>query len=114
MTIHYLYKQGRSIARIEISDSFIARLVGLLGRAELADDQGMLLTRCRAVHTIGMRFPLDIVFLDSSMRIRRVASQVVPWRFVSERSADRVLELSSGAARKFGLRAGDQLILEQS
>ncbi len=70
--------------------------LALLGRHRAGE--GLLIPRCRAVHTFGMRFALDLVFIDSrGLTVRRL-SRVPPRRFVFEPAADRVLELPSDPA----------------
>jgi uncharacterized protein len=56
------------------------RLVGLLGRRSLPAGCGLLLSPCNAVHTLGMRFPIDIVFIDSAWRVLRTVAAVPPGR----------------------------------
>lgn len=75
-----------------------ARLLGLarLSRAEAG--LGLLIPRCRAIHTFGMRFPLDVLFLDGHGLPLRVVREVGPGRFVADRRADAVLELPSWSA----------------
>lgn len=71
----------------------------LLGLALLDLDRagaGLLIPRCSSVHTFGMRFPLDIFFLDESGRQCSARYGVPPRRFASDRRASAVLELPSG------------------
>ncbi len=81
--------------RVPVAATLLSRLLGLAllrpGRA----GEGLLIPRCRSVHTFGMRFPVDLAFLDGFGHpiSRRVA--VPPNRIVSEPSADAVLELPS-------------------
>ena len=56
--------------KLVIADGFFARLVGWMGRERLPQDQALWLVPCRAVHTLGMRCALDLVFLDRQGRIR--------------------------------------------
>jgi uncharacterized membrane protein (UPF0127 family) len=76
-----------------------ARLLGLAGLAELPEYIGLLLPRCRSVHTIGMRFAIDLVWLDEE--VVRVDRAVPPWRVRSCRAARAVLETRAGAANAF-------------
>lgn len=82
---------------VPVAVGFRSRLLGLsLLRRERAGP-GLLLPRCRSVHTFGMRFPLDVVFLDAGGRaIRRV--RLEPCRLAWERRATAVLELPAGGA----------------
>jgi uncharacterized protein len=86
-------------------------MAGLLGRVELAADEGLLLPDCRSVHTVGMRFAIDAVFLDGEMRVRRVAAEMRPWRLAGSWSAAQTLEIAAGAAERLAIRPGKPLCL---
>jgi uncharacterized membrane protein (UPF0127 family) len=70
-----------------------ARLLGLALLRQLAPDRALLIPGCRSVHTFGMRFALDVVFLDAQGEVVRVARGVPPRRIVSCRRAVAVVEL---------------------
>jgi uncharacterized membrane protein (UPF0127 family) len=74
-----------------------ARLLGLafLDRAEA--DEGLLIPRCRSVHTFGMRFALDLIFLAADGRVVEVRREVPPRRLARCQAADAVLELPAPA-----------------
>ena len=76
---------------IVVARSPLARLLGLALRRR-PPDHALLVPRCRSVHTFGMRFPLDLVWLDGAGRVVRVDEAVPPWRVRSCRGADAVLE----------------------
>jgi len=80
---------------VAVAVGFRVRLLGLsrLDREEVGG--GLLIPRCSSVHTFGMRFALDLVFLDGASRPISVRSGVSPRRFVSDRRASAVLELPS-------------------
>jgi uncharacterized protein len=63
--------------------------------------EALRIPRCRSVHTFGMRFPLDLIFLDADGRPVRVARDVPPWRVVSCRGASEVIETRAGEADRF-------------
>jgi uncharacterized protein len=71
------------------------RLIGLIGRRSLQAGMALEIPRCRSVHTAGMRFPLDLVWLDRERRVVRVDRAVPPWRVRTCRQARSVLELDS-------------------
>jgi uncharacterized protein len=73
-----------------------ARLLGLAGLERERAGAGLLIPRCANVHTIGMRFPLDVCFLDADGCIVAVRRGVPPARFVSCRGARAVLEIPAG------------------
>jgi len=86
--------------RVPVATTRRARLLGLALLARGRAGHGLLIPRCRSVHTFGMRFALDLVFLDRGMRSIGARWRVRPWRVVFERRADAVLELP---ARRDGI-----------
>ena len=104
--------KGLSVAsRVRWSTTLLERAIGLLSHRCLTADEGMLLMPCRSIHTIGMRFPIDVVFLDSRLRITRIASDVAPGRLRwAPRGTHCVLEVTSGRARAVDLGPGQQLV----
>ena len=99
---------GRTIAEdVRIADSVLARSIGLLRRRALAPHEGLLLVPGGSVHTIGLRTPIDVVFLDRRMRIVSVAPNLAPQRFCrGPRRTARVLELPAGRIESLGLLTG--------
>ncbi len=81
--------------------TFRARLLGLAGLGELDPGHALLLRRCRAVHTFGMRFALDLVFLDEAGRVIRLARGVPPGRLVRCWAARSVIEGRDGEGERF-------------
>ncbi len=86
----------------------LSRLTGLIGRLAPPRGCALLFTRCRAVHTYGMRYPIDVVFADSQGRVRDVR-ELAPRRFASCRGATQTLELRRGEAARMGIRRGAML-----
>lgn len=85
-----------------------ARMRGLLGLPQLAPDYGLLIERCGAVHTIGMRYGLDLIFFDRQWRITRTVMGVAPgqcWIWGGWRAV-RVLEVAVGWLDMTGVTAG--------
>jgi uncharacterized protein len=80
-----------------------------MGVAQLPPGRGLLLPRTSSVHTHFMRFPIDVVFLDSEGRIVSVVAALRPWRLAAAKSARSVLELAGGEGERLGLREGDVL-----
>ncbi|MGE3856484.1 MAG: DUF192 domain-containing protein [Dehalococcoidia bacterium] len=86
------------------------RLRGLLARPPLRPGEALLIRPCNGVHTCGMRYPIDVVFLDREGRVLRVVPALRPWRFVPfVRRAHVAIELRAGAAAACGLRPGDHI-----
>ncbi len=98
--------------RVLQARTFFARLRGLLGRSALPAGEALLLDPCRAVHTAGMRFPIDLLFLDRADRVVRVAEKVPPHRLlVAAWHARRVLELPAGVIESTRTMVGHQVRL---
>ena len=90
--------------------SFWSRFWGWMFAPAPKDDEGLLLSPCRRIHTFGMRFAIDAVYLDGDGRILAVEEGLMPGRTGgSYRGCCRVLELKAGAARRFGLNPGETL-----
>jgi len=88
------------------------RTVGLIGRSRLGEDEGMRFEGCSSIHTLFMRMPIDVVFLDAERRVVRALSNVRPWRpFVGCARAATVVELAAGAIARRGIAPGDVLEL---
>jgi hypothetical protein len=85
------------------------RMRGLLGRRDLDEREGMWFPRCRMIHTVGMAFPIDVVYLDRRHEVRKVVEALRPGRLSACLAARSVLELSSGACRRLGLKPGARL-----
>lgn len=96
---------------VEVADTFLRRLVGLLGRAGLPPGNALLIRPCSSVHTCFMRFPIDVVFVDSDLTVLRVAAGLKPWRMAWCPGAAAVLEMGAGEAALQGLRPGARLAL---
>jgi uncharacterized membrane protein (UPF0127 family) len=93
----------------ELADRGEKRRKGLLGRERLLPGEGLWILPCEAVHTFGMRFPIDLVYLDRHHRIKKVRSNVPPWRLSACLAAHSVLELASGTIRDTQTKPGDRL-----
>jgi uncharacterized protein len=81
--------------RVRVAGGLRARLLGLSHLDREQAGEGLLIPRCSSVHTFGMRFPLDLVFLDDRGAVLSVRRGVSPRRVVSSRGASAVLELPS-------------------
>ncbi len=90
---------------VRLASGFRARLLGLaaLDREEAGD--GLLIPRCSSVHTLGMRFALDLYFLDREGAVVATRLAVPPKRFAFCRGASAVLELPAGAGGEITARS---------
>ena len=92
---------------LEVADSGSHRRKGLLGRKCLSPGEGLWIVPCEAVHTFGMQFPIDLVFLDRRHRIIKTRSNVRPSRLSACLTAKSVVELPSGTVRRTQTIRGD-------
>lgn len=88
------------------------RMVGFMGRETVDRDEGMWFDRCWAIHTLGVRVKLDVLFLDKGGRVLELAVGVPPSRWaVTCPRAHSVLELGHGAIAASDVLVGDQIVL---
>lgn len=94
---------ARASLRVLRAERFVDRLRGLLGRETITRRHGLWICPCRAVHTVGMRASIDLVFVDAHGRVLRVDAALAPGRMRFCRAARGALELAAGAAGRLGL-----------
>jgi uncharacterized membrane protein (UPF0127 family) len=94
---------------VEVADHGATRRKGLLGRDGLPDGEGLWIVPCESVHTFWMKFPIDLVYLDRSKKVKKVRSGVPPWRLSACLSAHSVLEFASGTVNRTQTKPGDRL-----
>jgi len=95
------------------ADTWIKRLVGLLPEKKMNPGHGLWILPCNSIHTIGMNFPIDVVFLDKNHRIKKLGKSIRPYRFCSSlKGTKSVLELPVGAISAAGLQRGDKLLVQ--
>lgn len=106
-----LLRDGRPLGPVEVARTARARRRGLLGRDGF--DGALVLRPCRQVHTVGMRFPIDVACCASDGRVLRTM-RLSPWR-VSRPAlrATFVVEAEAGAFERWGVRAGSVLSVEE-
>jgi uncharacterized membrane protein (UPF0127 family) len=105
----WLVREGKVLASVEVAESFRGRFVGLLGRDGV--EGALLLRPAWSVHTLGMRFPIDVAFLDRDLRVLRTTT-MRPWRLGRPMLSSRaVLEAEAGAFASWELAVGDALEL---
>jgi uncharacterized membrane protein (UPF0127 family) len=97
---------------LAVADTHWARLRGLLGRRsdDFGNGCGLWILPCHGVHTLGMGFPIDLVYLDREMTVIETCQSVRPWRFAPvRRMATSVLELPCNAIAQTKTAIGDRI-----
>ncbi len=96
--------------RAAVAETPSSRRRGLLGTGSLAAGSGLLIVPCRQVHTFGMGYPIDVVFVDEAWNVKRVVHDMKPGRLGAlVMSARAVLELPAGKTAESGTLVGDML-----
>lgn len=93
------------------AETLCGRLIGLIGRRSFPSGSALIIPGCNQIHTFGMRFPIDALFLNED-NVILAAESLRPWK-ISRRhpGASKVLEFPSGAIADHGIVPGDQLSL---
>lgn len=95
--------------RIEPAFDSETRRRGLLGRPGLAGGSAMIIAPCSSIHTLFMRFPIDVVFAAGDGRVVKVYHQMPAWRVGFGWKALAAIELPAGTLQPSGTRVGDLL-----
>lgn len=115
-------RYGRHKFRTDVADSFRKRMKGLMGRESLPKDAGMLFIfdapGRHGFWMAGMKFSIDILWLDESARVVYIARKAMPCRsmigcktITPDRDARYVLEFAAGTADRLGIKVGSRLVL---
>jgi len=102
---------------LAVAQTHWTRLRGLLGAS--ADDfrngRGLWIRPCRGVHTLAMRFPIDVLYLDCAGTVVHVEHNLQPWRFSPVRmQATSILELPSHTVARTGTALGDRIEIKMN
>lgn len=96
--------------RIRLADTSISRFIGLLTRGSLSTGEGLLIRPSNGVHTLFMRFSIDVLLLDREARVLAAYDRLRPFRLTSINwKAASALELPAGTIAQTSTRVGDQL-----
>lgn len=86
---------------VKVASNFYQRFVGLMGKQQLNDGEGLLLMKCSSIHTCFMRFAIDVLYLDTKFRVLDCET-VYPWRLGKlVKGACHILELPAGCGSRF-------------
>jgi uncharacterized membrane protein (UPF0127 family) len=96
--------------QVHVCETRLERGRGLLLRRRLDHETAWLLPRCRAVHTIGMHYRIDVLFCDREGRIVSIRENLAPCRIARDLAACHVWELEAGTVRRWGWQVGDRIL----
>lgn len=95
--------------KVRKADNFLTRLIGLLKRSNLGPEEALWLMPSKGIHTIGMKFPIDVVFLNRSNTVVGIVQGMAPCRLSGIHfTSYSVLELPKGTIKKSRTEVGDQ------
>ena len=104
--VHNERQLGLSVRR---ANTLVRRLKGLIGQPSLGVNQVLLIFPCNSVHTLAMKFAIDVVFLSRCGRVLDVRCGLAPMRAAMRLNAFAALELSAGSAQRLGLLPGERV-----
>lgn len=115
MKLYRALMNGDEIARrVSFANNFMKRLTGLLFKKEIDEEEGLLISPCSQVHTIGMKFSIDLVFLSKCGEVIGIEPSVSPGKISPLfRKCHQVLELKSEMIEKKGIIKGSQITFKK-
>ena len=99
--------------RVMKTSSSLERMRGLLFRKTLKENEGLIIQKCSAIHTIGMQYPIDVIFLSDDFTVRKIFMDVKPYRFCISFGSSMVLETISGVVKKNNILENMLLLWEE-
>lgn len=96
-----------------VADNIFTRVRGLLGRSTLSASEGLLIVPCPSIHMFGMKFALDVIFLNQENIVTDFVENIAPGKFYLAQNhfgkAHSALEISPGIIIKTGTQRGDEI-----
>lgn len=107
MTSAKLQIAGRdTVVRVHVAESFWSRARGLLGRDRLEANEALWIKPCNSVHTFGMSYPIDVLFLDHDQRVVQITRRLRSMRVAAARRAHTTIEMLGGVVDDLGIKEG--------
>jgi uncharacterized membrane protein (UPF0127 family) len=95
-----------------VAENIFSRIKGLLGKKSMPIGEALLLKPCKGIHTFGMKFPIDVIFLDKRNRVMAVVEDLKPNRMTSLLfNAASVLEVPAGVINTSSTKVGDEVAI---
>ncbi len=111
-----IYKKGETKEELIVdevieSHNFFSKLTGLVLRKKLRHNQGFLIKNCNSIHTIGMRYNIDVIFLDKKNKVLAIYCNMKPFRVTPFiKGAYYALEVRAGVIEKTSLKVMDFIV----
>ena len=98
------------LSELDIAQNFSSRAIGLLGKKNLSAETGLWIKKCNSIHTFFMKFAIDCIFVDQSLKVKALYKNIKPWKLIWPIwSANSVFEVSVGTIERMNIEIGDQL-----
>lgn len=94
------------------ANRFWSRTIGLLGRSHIKESEAIVLTPCNQIHTLGMRFSIDIVFLDEDHVVTKCVENLGPGKASRSGRARYVIEIAPGSIKKHQIAKAQKFLLK--
>ncbi len=113
MMVYNKTKEKLVAQHVTVAGSIFARMKGLLGKKCLKDGEGMYFEPCSSIHTLFMKFPIDVLFIDKGNIVIHIIKTLKPFRFSGVYiNAKACIELASGVVDLSSTEVGDTLLLK--
>lgn len=99
---------------VMLTESMSERMRGLLFRPPLQSNQALLIKPCSSIHTFGMSYPLDLVFLSKTFKVNKIVANLKPLRMASSFGSHMVIEMLAGSLSNTPITNNTQLIWEEA
>jgi uncharacterized membrane protein (UPF0127 family) len=111
----YVYNETRQSflsLGVSIADTFFTSLKGLLGKRTLPNDEGLWVIPSQGIHTVGLMFPVDLIYLDANQKVIHLVEHLRPFRFAPIKAgSESVLELPVRTICRSDTRIGDGFVI---
>lgn len=98
------------LENLEIANNLLSRMKGLIGKETMENGYGLWIKRCNSIHTFLMNFPIDVIFVDKNLKVKKCIEKIEPNKIVWPiLGANSVIELKSGFLSEHKTQIGDQL-----
>lgn len=107
-----ILKKGGAIIfeNCQVANTFLTRLIGLMGKSIVQENQAVVFPKCNSIHTFFMRIPIDVIFVSKTGKVVRVVPELKPWKLLMPiKGAAHSIEVASQGALRKNIKIGDQL-----
>lgn len=95
-----------------MTTNFFDRLIGLVGKSKIEEDQALCIKPCNSIHMLFMRFSIDVIFIDSSSKVIGLIEDFKPWRVSGlVKNSKAVIEMPCHSIKKKQIKLNDTIII---